>query len=250
MFPRHGPDHLGVAFRFAVSLLKPPMTFLTRRDWQGTEWLKQEYPPHDGIVVVPNHLSWFDPFVVAHLCWDNGRPPRFLAKRSVFEVPVFGAILKYAGQIPVFRETENAVDAVRAAVDAVRAGETVIVYPEGTITRDPDLWPMAGRTGAARIALLGDAPVIPVAQWGAQDVIGPYKAEFNIFPPKLIRARVGPPVDLDDLRGQPVDAEVLARATDRIVAAMTRQLEEIRGEQAPDERLDYRKWRAEQQQED
>jgi 1-acyl-sn-glycerol-3-phosphate acyltransferase len=243
MLSRHGPDHLGASFRFAVSLLKPPLTVLTRRDWQGTQWLRQEYPPSDGLVVVPNHLSWFDPLPVAHLLWDNGRPPRFLGKEAVFRVPVIGRLLHNCGQIPVYRETNVAADSVRAAVDAVKSGETVVVYSEGTITRDPDLWPMSGKTGAARIALLSGVPVLPVAQWGAQEVMRPYVKEFKVLPPKTMHMRVGPPVNLDDLRGRDLSAQVLATATDRIMDAVTAQLEEIRGESSPPQRLDYRSWR-------
>ena len=80
--------------------------------------------------------------------------------------------MRHAGQIPVYRETGRAADAYRAAVAAVRGGEGVAVYPEGTLTRDPDLWPMVGKTGVARLALDDAGPVIPVAQWGAQDLLG------------------------------------------------------------------------------
>ncbi|MEZ5158319.1 MAG: lysophospholipid acyltransferase family protein [Candidatus Nanopelagicales bacterium] len=243
MLSRHGPEHLGLSFRFAVSVLKPPLTVFTRRDWQGSQWLRQEYPPHDGLVVATNHLSWFDPLPMAHLLWDNGRPPRFLGKEAVFKVPVVGQLLLNCGQIPVYRDTDGAADSVRAAVAAVEAGESVVVYPEGTITRDPELWPMSGKTGAARIALLGNVPVVPVAQWGPQRVMRPYVKEFNVLPPKTMHMRVGPPVDLDDLRGREIDAGLLAQATERIMDALTEQLEHIRGESSPPERLDFRSWR-------
>ncbi len=243
MLSRHGPEHLGLSFRFAVSVLKPPLTVFTRRDWQGSQWLRQEYPPSDGLVVATNHLSWFDPLPMAHLLWDNGRPPRFLGKESVFKVPLVGQLLLNCGQIPVYRDTDGAADSVRAAVAAVEAGEAVVVYPEGTITRDPELWPMSAKTGAARIALLGNVPVVPVAQWGPQRVMRPYVKEFNVLPPKTMHMRVGPPVDLDDLRGREINAALLAQATDRIMDAVTEQLEHIRGESSPPERLDFRSWR-------
>ncbi|HPQ83432.1 MAG: 1-acyl-sn-glycerol-3-phosphate acyltransferase [Actinobacteria bacterium] len=243
MLSRHGPEHLGLSFRFAVSVLKPPLTVFTRRDWQGSQWLRQEYPPSDGLVVAANHLSWFDPLPMAHLLWDNGRPPRFLGKESVFKVPLVGQLLLNCGQIPVYRDTDGAADSVRAAVAAVEAGEAVVVYPEGTITRDPELWPMSAKTGAARIALLGNVPVVPVAQWGPQRVMRPYVKEFNVLPPKTMHMRVGPPVDLDDLRGREINAALLAQATDRIMDAVTEQLEHIRGESSPPERLDFRSWR-------
>jgi 1-acyl-sn-glycerol-3-phosphate acyltransferase len=247
MLSRHGTRRLGASYRFAAMVLKPPMTVFTKRDWQGTDWLRRDYPPDDGIVVVANHISWFDPIPLAHILWNNGRPPRFLAKEAVFEVPFAGWIIGNAGQIPVFRETQNAADAVRAAVDAVHDGEAVVVYPEGTITRDPDLWPMKGKTGAARIALLGEAPVIPIAMWGPQDVMGPYAKEFKMIPPKTMRLRVGPPVELDDLRGQELTTAVLTQSTERIMDAITVLLEEIRGEPAPPQRLDFKTWREQQQ---
>jgi 1-acyl-sn-glycerol-3-phosphate acyltransferase len=234
---------LGFWYLLAVCLLRPFMLAFTRRDWQGREHLRAEILPdgtQQGIVVCPNHISWFDPLQSAHYLYDNGRPPRFLGKESVFRIPVAGRIIRGAGQIPVYRETVNAAESVRDAIAAVRAGECVVVYPEGTITRDPQLWPMTGRTGAARIALETGAPVIPMAQWGAQEVIRPYTNEFRILPRKTMRVLVGPPVDLDDLRGRPIDAQVLHTATERIVAAITIQLEVLRGETAPEQRFDLK----------
>jgi 1-acyl-sn-glycerol-3-phosphate acyltransferase len=122
----------------------------------------------------------------------------------------------------------------------VRRGRLVVVYPEGTLTRDPDLWPMVGKTGAARIALSAGVPVIPVAQWGAQDILYPYAKRPSLLPRKTIHANAGPPVDLDDLRGRPITPELLREATDRIMAAVTSLLEEVRGETAPAERFDPR----------
>lgn len=246
---RHGTRRLGASYRFAALVLKPPMTVLTKRDWEGVQWLRRSYPPTDGIVVVTNHISWFDPIPIAHILWNNGRSPRFLAKEVLFGVPFMGRIIANAGQIPVRRETDKAVESVGDAVAAVRDGEAVVVYPEGTITRDPDLWPMSGKTGAARIAIQAGVPVIPIAQWGAQEVMGPYVKEFRILPPKTMRMRVGPPVDLDEFRGADPSADVLAAATERIMDVVTGLLEAVRGESAPAERLDYRAWR-EQRRED
>jgi 1-acyl-sn-glycerol-3-phosphate acyltransferase len=246
---RRSGKQLGFWYRFAVCLLRPGMLVFTKRDWQGTEHLRAEVLPdgtQQGIVVCPNHISWFDPLQSAHFCYDNGRPPRYLGKESVFRVPVAGWILKKCGQIPVYRETADAAAAVRAAIAAVQAGEAVVVYPEGTITRDPELWPMQGKTGAARIALITGAPVVPVALWGAQDVIRPYVSEFRILPRKTMQVVAGEPVDLDDLRGRELDAEVLATATERIISAITALLEGLRGQTAPPERFDFKAYRAAQ----
>ena len=136
----------------------------------------------------PNHISHFDPLVLGFYIWECRRIPRLLGKASVFKLPIVGRILSSAGQIPVYRESTEAADAFRAAVAAVEQGECVGVYAEGTITRDPDLWPMTGKTGAARIALMTGCPVIPIANWGAQEVIRAVRqSEFRLLPRKTMR---------------------------------------------------------------
>lgn len=225
---------LGWGFRLAVALLWAPMMLLTKRQWHGTEKLEGD---GGGIIIVTNHLSWFDPLAIALVLWNSDRPPRFLAKESVFRVPVMGAVITSAGQIKVYRETADAVDAVRDAIAAVNDGQCVVVYPEGTITRDPDLWPMSGKTGAARIALATRRPVFPVAMWGPQEVMRPYRKEFRILPRKTMRIRVGDPVDLSDFYGREMDADTLHDASDRIMDALTDELAAIRQEPVPKVRL-------------
>ena len=231
---------LGPAYRTAEALLWPPLMGLTRRDWRGQEHLGRH---GQGLVVSPNHISWFDPLVVAHFLHDSGRPPRFMGKQAVFDVRVVGPLITGAGQIPVTRD-EDPSTALAAAEEALRAGECVIVYPEGTITRDPGLWPMSGRTGALRLALETGVPLVPVAQWGAHEVMPPYKKAFRILPRKLMQVRAGPPVPIDDLRGQPITKALLEEGTNRLMDAITGLLEGIRGEQAPPTRLDWAAERA------
>lgn len=244
---RHGAKSLGPYYRFAATVLEPFLTVNTKQERRNTEILERDYPPNDGVIVVVNHMSWFDPMNVSHVLWDAGRPPRFLAKDKLFELPVVGQIMNGAGQIPVYRESDDPASAIRAAVAAVNAGETVVIYPEGTMTRDPNFWPMTGRTGAAQLAFETGAPVIPMAQWGPQAVMRPYSKEFKIWPRKTMHTLVGEPLDLDDLRAKPERKEALGEATERIINRITELLEEIRGEKAPQQRLDYRQWRAEQQ---
>ena len=246
-FRRHGAKHLGPYYRFAVLMLEPFLTVWTRTQRRNAEILSADYPPNDGIVVVANHMSWFDPLNISHVLWDAGRPPRFLAKDKLFEMPGIGQILGGAGQIPVYRDSDDPASAIRAAIDAVNNGECVVIYPEGTMTRDPDLWPMHGRTGAAQLGLISGAPVIPIAQWGPQEVMRPYTTEFNLLPRKTMQTLVGEPVDLDDLRGKELTKEVLAEATERIMVAITELLEELRGEKAPVGRIDFRDWKQAQE---
>lgn len=243
---RHGRRGIGFAYWTAVAILKPSLVVLTKSQRSGDENLRKVYPGDDGIVVATNHLSWFDPMNVCHTLWDDGRPPRFLAKEVLFRAPVIGWIMRNAGQIPVFRESEDAAAAVSAGVKAIEEGEAVVVYVEGTITRDKQLWPMSGKTGAAHIALLTGCPVIPMAQWGPQEVMRPYVKEMRLLPRKTMRSNIGPPVDLDDLRGKEITEDVLETATERIVAAITELLSELRGEQAPPVRLDFKEWKAAQ----
>lgn len=226
---------LGWGYRVAAFVLLPLMNHLTRQDWRGTQFLDTG----TGIVVSGNHLSYFDPLTSAHALYCANRPPRFLGKESVFRIPIVGAIIRNAGQIPVYRESQDASDALRAGVAAARRGECVLVYPEGTLTRDPGLWPMDGKSGAVRIALEADVPLIPFAQWGPQDVLAPYGKRLRLFPRKVIHVWFGEPLDLSDLRGKPLDAATLASATDRLMDAITALLAQIRQEDPPAQRFIY-----------
>ncbi|HPU12212.1 MAG TPA: lysophospholipid acyltransferase family protein [Aeromicrobium sp.] len=208
-----------------VALLRPLFTVATKRDRRGIAKL----PPAGGYVIAANHLSYIDPFLLGFWATDQGVPPRFLFKDSLLEVPIVGWVLRKARQIPVHRGTDSASDSLRDAIAAVDAGQVVIVYPEGTMTRDPACWPMTGRTGAVRIAHETGKPLFPVAQWGAQDIIWPYKKGFHPFPRKTIHIWVGDPIDLTDLGANPTEDQLLAK-TAVLMAAITELQAQIRGE--------------------
>jgi 1-acyl-sn-glycerol-3-phosphate acyltransferase len=231
-------ERLGASYRFTVGLLWPIMRSIVAWDIQGTERLTQA---EGAVIVAPNHLSWFEPPVVAFALWEADRPPRFLGKDSVFAIPVIGRLLKNAGQIPVYRDTPEVADAIRDALSALDRGECVVVYPEGTITRDPQMWPMAAKTGAVRLALMSGAPLYPMAQWGAQDVMRPYAKELRLFPRRTMHIRVGDPIDLSDLRDRPIDAETLALGGERLMDAITALLADIRQETPPSTRMVFRR---------
>ena len=234
--PRQLRERRGWAWAVCVAIIKPVLLLFTKRRWiDGTK-----IPAEGGCVVVANHISHLDPLTFAHFVYDYGRLPRYLAKAGVFKVPVVGAIVRNAKQIPVYRLTTDASLAFRAAVSAVESGECVVVYPEGTISRDPGLWPMTGKTGAARIALSTGVPVVPVAQWGANLILAPYAKRPHLFPRKTLSVKAGDPVDLDDLREQPLTPAVLREATNRIMDAVTALLADLRGEEPPATRFDPR----------
>ena len=226
----------GWPFWFAVSVLKPLLLTFTKHTWIEPERI----PSSGGCVVAINHISHIDPVTAAHLVYDYGRLPHYLAKAGLWKKKPLGRLLTALGQIPVERETGGA-GAFAAAVEAIRRGELIVVYPEATITRDPDMWPMRGKTGAARLALETGCPVIPVGQWGAHKILPPYTKKPLLFPRKRVTMAVGEPVALSDLAAQePRTIAVVTEATDRIMAAITQQLEGIRNEKAPAERYDMR----------
>jgi 1-acyl-sn-glycerol-3-phosphate acyltransferase len=214
-----------------VIILYPLNSILFKLHWRGQEHLPKTGPA----LVVANHVSYIDPITFARFIWDSGRVPRFLAKESLFRIFLVRNVLRGAKQIPVHRGSVSASGSLRDAVSALEGGECVCIYPEGTVTRDPDWWPMVSRTGVARLALATDAPVVPVAQWGPQNAVDWYRRKFRLLPRKDIYCLAGPPVDLSAYRGRPVSAELLREVTDVIMRTVRTQLGELRGETPPDE---------------
>lgn len=209
--------------------------------------LVARYRIHDGdklpatgaFVLSPNHYSEIDPIVIGVVMWKLGRMPRYLAKAGLFTVPVLGWFMRRSGQIPVERAgTVRGSDPLTAARRIVDDGLGVIIYPEGSLTRDPDLWPMRGKSGAVRMALQAGIPVIPVAHWGTQHVLPRYAKRISVFPRKTIDVRFGDEVDLSAFRGRPLDTTTLNAATAVVMERITALLEELRHETAPAERWD------------
>ncbi|GAA3114544.1 lysophospholipid acyltransferase family protein [Streptosporangium carneum] len=214
----------------AVTIVKPISWLLVRKDWRGVERL----PRTGGVILATNHLSWLDPVLLAHYLYNNGRWPTILAKSGLFSVPVLGHMVRELRAIPVYRGSADAARSLAESERRIAEGACVLFYPEGTCTRDPEFWPMEGKTGAARLALATGAPVIPVAHWGAQEIL-PYGGKRpSLWPRKTFRVLTGPPVDLSKYEGRPLHADVLREATADIMAAITAQLAELRGEKAPE----------------
>jgi 1-acyl-sn-glycerol-3-phosphate acyltransferase len=211
-----------LSIRIFSLVIRPLSALLTRRRWSGGEHV----PATGGAILVVNHISLIDPPLIAHYVYvHGGRNPRFMAKSELWDVPVLRRLLRGAGQIPVYRRAATVSDSLRDAVAALRAGRVVIVYPEGTITRDPDLWPMRVRTGVARLALDSGAPVIPVAQWGAHRLL-PRGGSLRLWPRPEIMIEAGPPVDLSEFTTGAAEADprlVSARIMADVVAILARQ---------------------------
>ena len=217
-----------------AAIIVPIVGLIARIEIEGEENLPEE----GSYVVAPNHMSEIDPLIVAVAVWRIGRAPRFLAKESLFRVPVLGWALRVTGMVPVARESTAAAasSTVASARRLVASGHGVIVYPEGTLTRDPDLWPMRGKTGAARLALAGDIPLIPVAHWGSQRILPRY-GKLSLWPPrKRVRIVFGPALDLSAHIGHGKEQSTLVALTAAVMQGITSLEETLRGEKAPAER--------------
>jgi 1-acyl-sn-glycerol-3-phosphate acyltransferase len=217
----------------AVLVVYPVAALLFRLRYRHA----QRIPASGPVLLVANHVSILDPLACARLVWDTGRVPHFLAKESVFKGWA-GPLLRAAGQIPVARFTADAHEALHAAEADLAAGNLVVIYPEGSVTRDPDWWPMQARTGVARLALTTDAVVLPVAQWGPQRVHDYHARRLHLRLRTPADYLVGEPIDLTEHRarlraGQPLTGELLKETTDLIMSRVRDQLAELRGEPAP-----------------
>lgn len=226
--PRRGR---GFWYSLAIDVLWPFVMVFTRSSWRGGDNLPRSGP----VLVASNHVSFADPVTVTAYVLAQGRIPRYLAKASLWKVPVIRRVLSGGKHIPVYRGTSKVSDAYRDAVRAVDNGECVLFFPEGTFTADPQGWPSVrqAKNGIARIALATGAPVIPVGHWGTQHLL-PSKVYFpKLLPRKRIGVKAGPPVDLSDLIGKDPTHDVIREANTRIIAAITVQLADVRGEPAP-----------------
>lgn len=211
-----------------------PIAFIAKMRSSGAENLHRP----GGVLLVMNHVSHLDPPVDAVFVHRNGRVPRFLAKESLFRMPVFKHLISGSGSIPVYRASVSAGESLVAATKALRDGKFVVIYPEGTITKDPEGWPMRARTGVARLAMVcleHDIPVITAARWGTKDILNAYTKKFRPFPRKKVLVDVSAPVDLSEFRGRELDNELLRAVTDLLMGRVRDQLAGLRDEQAPAE---------------
>ena len=227
--PKGKPLGTNFAFKFGTKVLIPLFRLTMKRDWRGAEKL----PKTGRVIVASNHLSYLDVLVLTDFLFTNGRAPRYLGKSGVFRVPIIGKIILAAGQIPVERETDDAKKAVDHAKILLEKGHLLGVYPEGTLTRDENLWPMIAKTGCARLALATDTAVIPIAQWGSQKILPRYTNRIFLLPRKTIQIRVGDPVDLSPWKGRHEDPQALIEATAAIMQALTVMIEDMRVEKRP-----------------
>ena len=176
----------------------------------------EHVPRRGGAVVAANHASYWDFFLAGrapYLAW--GRPARILAKEALFSVPLFGAVMRRAEHIPVHRG--SGAEALASATAALRAGELVLVLPEQTISRSFDLLPF--KSGAARMAIEAQVPLVPVVTWGSHR----FHTKQRPMRPRWrlpVSVRYGPP-----LHPGPEDDPV--EVTERLRERMAAMLDEV-----------------------
>ena len=223
----------------SAALFYPVTLLVARRRMVGLEHIPAQGPA----MLVCNHVSYLDPVYTAVFVHRARRAPRFLAKDSLWKLPVFGRILAGSRQIPVSRGSRDAGTSIEAARRAFADDGVVVIYPEGTITRDPAGWPMAARSGAARLALASDVPVIPTVHWGTLAIYDHYRRRIRPSPfGATVTVQAAAPIDLSDLRARVGEkgpgAALLRDTTARMMDAVRELLEEVRGEAAPRESPD------------
>ena len=223
----------GFWIRTWVSILYPLDGLLFKIRWRHLERVPS--PDQGGVIIALNHVSQVDTVLMARLVWQSGRVPRFMIKSGVFGWPIIGYMMKGAGQIPVYRGTADAAQSLRDAVTALDRGEAIVIYPEGTTTKDPDGWPMQAKTGIARLVLLSpNTPVVPVGQWGPHKRNGK-KVKRGLFGRRLAEAIIGEPMDMSHWAGTEPTTANLRQITDEIMGQIREQVAELREEQPPTE---------------
>ena len=188
-----------------------------RFDVEGIERIPAEGP----VIVVANHRSYFDTVAVGLTVLRAGRAPRFLGKKEVFDAPVLGTLARAMGGIRVERGSGSG-EPLREAARALAAGELVILMPQGTIPRGRAFFEptLVGRTGAAKLAALTKAPVVPLGLWGTEQV-WPRSSRVpnvgNLFDPPTVRVRVGEPVKGLRYKDPKADIAVITKAIEALL---------------------------------
>lgn len=209
-------------YRFAEWSLRPPVALWFNWRFEGLEHI----PPEGPVLVACNHISYLDPLAHAYMLLKASRRPRFLTKSELYGNWVLGRLLRGTRQIKVERGS-GSMAPVEEAKGALRDGEVVMVYPEATITRNPDYMPMEGKTGIARLTLATEVPVLPMAVWGSQYVWQRQGAGSLKFG-RPIWVKAGAPVDFSQFDTEKDDPATLRKITDAVMDELTRLVTDLR----------------------
>lgn len=230
--PVINPKERNLLLSSVASFLIPMVRLMFRIEVKGLEKL----PKTGAYVLVSNHVTNVDALAVAYLVYVKlKRAPHFLTKGSLFKLPIVGPVLRAAGQIPIYRGGQRNDEPLKAAHAFLAAGHMISIFPEGTLTRQPDLWPMRGKTGAVRLALETNVPVYPMAHWGSEKILPNYESKFRPGFWKPVRIVIGDEIDLAKFRKAKLTPGEVHEATELVMHRITDLVEELRGEKAPRE---------------
>lgn len=228
-------DKVSRSLKIFAQVVKRICNIFVKRVWKG----RQHIPTSGGFIIAANHISNIDPVFLAEFVAFSGRWPRFLAKQELFNLKLIGGVFRSWRMISVDRTAADRGKVLDKAAQALAEGDCVAIYPESTFTLDPDGWPMSGQTGCARLALATKSPVIPIAQWGANELMpGIYLTYPRLFPRKTVQFVAGKPIDLSDLYDMEDQRRATRIATERIMKTLTDMVAEIRQLPAPEYRYD------------
>jgi 1-acyl-sn-glycerol-3-phosphate acyltransferase len=219
---RIGVRRLEPWYQFAVFGLRPPVTFWFNWRFEGMEHV----PPEGPALIAANHISYFDPLAHAYFLVKAHRIPRYLAKSELYENWFLKRLLEGAHQIKVYRGTGDSAP-LENGKKALADGECVVIYPESTVTTNPDFSPMKGKTGIARLTLSTNVPVLPIAVWGSQHVWqrdGARSLKFG----RPIWLKAGPPLDFSEYSESAKDEATFRTVTDHVMDELTGLVEDLR----------------------
>ena len=223
------PEDHKRTFRLA-RMVAPPLKTAYRVFGRWVDENPHNIPTDGPAILAVYHASLLDPVFVALSLWSNGRLPRFMAKSSLF-TGIIGRPMRALGQIPVLRDSATASDALKYARKALDAGECVVIYPQGTLTKNPELWPENFKTGVARLALESGVPIVPVAHWGTSALMPPGAKKPAFKPGNIVRISYGEPIDVTGI--EPT-RENLRAVTNHIEAVIAHDVARLNGKPLPE----------------
>lgn len=234
--PDFAKSERNASVRFVAGIITPLIRLTFGLRIRGAEKL----PKSGAYILVSNHLTKVDALAMAYFVYHGlRRTPHFLAKEGLFRIKGIGPLLIAAGQIPVYRSVAGKNDEpLRAAYECLKHGGVIAIFPEGTLTRDPELWPMRGRSGAVRLAIDSNVPVFPIGHWGDQEILPRYTSKLRPGFWKKVDLLVGDEIDLSKYRSAKLETKELTEATEMVMNKITELVAELRGESAPPVRFD------------
>lgn len=187
-------------YRAARVICRIVLALLRRWEVRGA----QNLPPSGGVIVIANHISYWDPVVVG--CTFN-RQIYFMAKAELFKIPLLGPVITKLGAFPIHRDGPDP-SAIRHSLQLLKAGKVLGIFPEGTRSHTEEL--LNPHLGAAMLALKVGVPILPVAVSGTKGIFG------------KVRVTVGKPIEFNALYRQKPTKTDLENVSRQVMAEIDR----------------------------